>query len=233
MGHPLIECLDLHEVDELGGLEIALTREGIHTFEALILGRYQMNTQVYYHRLRRIYDLYLVNYHKALSTEISDTPDWVLANTDITMMARIFADAKGDDTEKKKWASRIANRDHHKKIFETGLNLNATGLRQFKQVFNAVTDQFPDVEFLEDLSKATIHKILIPDDQEDEGLVRLCLKISPTLYREIGDESQIFQKIPRRFQQARIFADIKGKPEGLRDEIEEFSTNKWRSLGGN
>lgn len=229
----MIECLDIHEVDGLGGLEIALTREGIHTFEALILGRYQMNTQVYYHRLRRIYDLYLVNYHKALSAEIPDDPEWILANNDITMTAKIFVDSVGDDSEKKKWASRIANREHHKKIFETGLNLNASGLRHFKAVVSAVKEKFSDIDFLEDISKAAIHKIVTPDDQEDEGLVRLCLKISPTVYREIGDESQIFQKIPRRFQQARIFADLKGKTEGLRAEIEAFSIDKWRGLGGN
>lgn len=229
----MLECLDIHEVDGLGGLEIALTREGIHTFEALILGRYQMNTQVYYHRLRRIYDLYLVNYHEALRTEIPDNPNWILANNDITMTAKIFADSKDGDPEKKKWAFRIANREHHKMIFETGLNLNASGLRHFKAIVLAVKEKFSDIDFLEDISKAAIHKIVTPDDQEDEGLVRLCLKISPTVYREIGDESQIFQKTPRRFQQARIFADVKGKPEGLRVEIEGFAIEKWRDLGGN
>jgi HD superfamily phosphohydrolase len=49
----MIQCLDLHE-GEGGALEIALRRDGIHTFEALILARYQMNTQVYLHRIRRI-----------------------------------------------------------------------------------------------------------------------------------------------------------------------------------
>ena len=36
---------------EAGRLELALHQDGIHTFEALILARYQMNTQVYYHRV--------------------------------------------------------------------------------------------------------------------------------------------------------------------------------------
>ena len=34
----MIECLVLHE-ESNGALEIALTRDGIHTFEALILAR--------------------------------------------------------------------------------------------------------------------------------------------------------------------------------------------------
>jgi uncharacterized protein len=229
----MIECLDIHQVNELGELEIALTRDGIHTFEALILGRYQMNTQVYYHRLRRIYDLYLINYHTALGDEIPDDPSWVLSNNDITMMSRIFEDAKNGEGEKKKWASRVANREHHKKIFETGVNLNAINLRHFGNLVRKVKDKFSDVEILEDVCKAAIHKILTPDDQDDEGLVRLCLKISPTIFREIGDESQIFQKIPRRFQQGRIFADLEGRNATLKNEIETYANTEWRNLGGN
>ena len=40
--------------------------------EALILARYQMNTQVYYHRVRRIYDYYLCRYFFA-ANEIEET----------------------------------------------------------------------------------------------------------------------------------------------------------------
>ncbi|MCI0376566.1 MAG: HD domain-containing protein, partial [Gemmataceae bacterium] len=63
--HPrMVQCLELHESDG-GALEIGLSRDGLHTFEALILARYQMNTQVYYHRIRRIFDYYLCQYFTA------------------------------------------------------------------------------------------------------------------------------------------------------------------------
>jgi HD superfamily phosphohydrolase len=58
----LIESLTVFKNPDTGRLELALERGGEHTFEALILARYQMNTQVYYHRLRRIYDYYLTEY---------------------------------------------------------------------------------------------------------------------------------------------------------------------------
>jgi HD superfamily phosphohydrolase len=45
-------------------LQLAIERGGEHTFEALILARYQMNTQVYFHKIRRIYDHYLTEYMK-------------------------------------------------------------------------------------------------------------------------------------------------------------------------
>ena len=229
----MIECLDIHPDEDSGALEIAITRDGIHTFEALILGRYQMNTQVYYHRLRRIYDKYLVYYHESLGDELPDNPEQVLANNDFTMMAKILHDARNGEGERQKWASRIANREHHKKIFETGVNLNATNLARFKRLVNRIKERFDDIDILEDVCNVSIHKILTPDDDDDKGLVRLCLKISPTVSREIGEESQIFQKIPRRFQQARIFADMKEKSASIKDEVENFANNEWRVLGGN
>ncbi len=49
----LIESLAVLKNPDTGRLQIGLERGGEHTFEALILARYQMNTQVYYHRIRR------------------------------------------------------------------------------------------------------------------------------------------------------------------------------------
>src|SRR3954469_16890004 len=58
----LIESLTLVNDDESGRLQLALDRGGEHTFEAMILARYQMSTQVYFHKIRRIYDHYLEEY---------------------------------------------------------------------------------------------------------------------------------------------------------------------------
>ncbi len=229
----MIECLDVHDKDDIGELEIALSRDGIHTFEALILARYQMNTQVYYHRLRRIYDRYLENYHASLKDQMPDDPKWILANNDVTMMNRIFNDAENGEEETKKWAIRIANREHHKVIFETGVNLNAINLGYFKQLVNKVRGKYNDIDIIEDVVNKGIHKILRPDDDDEKGLVRVCLKVSESEFKQIGSESQIFQKIPRNFQQARIFADLAGKNDTFRNEIKSFVNAEWRILGGN
>lgn len=45
----LIECLTSWKDEDSGELVIGIKRDGIHSFEAMILARYQMNTQVYYH----------------------------------------------------------------------------------------------------------------------------------------------------------------------------------------
>lgn len=228
----MIETLELQE-DEAGGLEIALNRDGIHTFEALILARYQMNTQIYYHRVRRIYDLYLVKYHESLGSELPDTSAQVLSENDITMMNKIFEDSENGETERKKWANRIVQRNHHKMVYETGVNLDAIGLRKFKSLVSQVKARYGDIDFLEDISSASIHKILRTGDQEGVDSVPLTLILSKGHSRQLGEESQIIQTIPRRFQQARIYADLPRQQNELRKEVSEFTAQLWLSLGGN
>ena len=60
----LLETLRAKESGE-GGLEVCLEKGGIHTLEAMMLARYWMFTQVYFHKTRRIFDIYLLRYLKA------------------------------------------------------------------------------------------------------------------------------------------------------------------------
>src|SRR3984893_11585037 len=114
----MIQCLDLHEAAG-GALEIALHRDGIHTFEAMILARYQMNTQVYFHRIRRIYDYYLRQYFTEKGQAEFDSPEKILAQTDIRAMAGILQEADTGINPQAKWAVRIRDRHHHRVIHET------------------------------------------------------------------------------------------------------------------
>lgn len=227
----MIECLEAQE-NEWGELELALKRDGIHTFEALILARYQMNTQVYYHRLRRLYDMYLEKYHEALKDEFQGTPEEILSHNDITMMSKIFSDAQSGVGDKRKWAKRITDRNHHRMIFETGVNLDATGKRIFKNVFESIKNHFSDIEVLSDLAEGYIHKLLIPGDKDDKEWIQLSL-VEPNGYtKQFGEESQILRFIPRDFACGRIFADSDREKEALIKEIKEFAVAKWREKGG-
>lgn len=68
--HRLIEELVVIE-DFAGGLELAIERGGIHSLEALILARYYMFTQVFCHRTRRIYDIYLKEFMEKCEFNLS------------------------------------------------------------------------------------------------------------------------------------------------------------------
>lgn len=213
----MIECLELVEG---GRLEIALNFDGVHTFEALILARYQMNTQVYYHRLRRIYDYYLKEYHKALGSSAPSTAESILANNDITMMQRIFSDAVGGTGEVKKWANRIFERRHHRVVFETGENADARVIRDARKRTEELKGKFGGTELLFDEAKGSIHKLFVQGDQDDTGLLDLIL-VRGKQKESIVEVSQILGKIPRDFRCGRIFADLQRDQGDLRMKIRE------------
>ena len=227
----MVQCLDLNEADG-GVLEIALHRDGIHTFEALILARYQMNTQVYYHRIRRIYDYYLCQYFAEKGKAAFDTPNKILEQTDIQAMAMILQDADKGVGGQAKWAARIRDRNHHRYVHETGEDAKALDLKHSERLFEMLKGKYPDVDFIFDVAKPTIHKLLLPDDTELGEFVALPL-IEPgggTSY--LGHRSHILRNIAKRFQVARIFADIGRDKQDLIRTVRSFAVDEYRKLGG-
>ncbi len=227
----MIQCLDLHEADG-GTLEIVLHRDGIHTFEALILARYQMNTQVYFHRIRRIYDFYLRQYFTGRGREDFDSPEKILIQTDVRAMANILQDAETGTETTKKWAVRIRDRHHHLVVHETGEDASAMDLVHSGQLLEKLRAEFPRIEFLPDEAAAWIHKLLLPEDTERANWVALAVIEKNGESRYLGSRSHILRRVPRRFQVARIFADVERDDEALIRKIRSFALGEYRRLGG-
>jgi HD superfamily phosphohydrolase len=68
-----------------GGLDLAIDYGGIHALEALVLARYYMFTQVYYHKTRRIYDYYLRAFMESWKGKIHNFID-VIKYDDISLI---------------------------------------------------------------------------------------------------------------------------------------------------
>lgn len=201
----LIESVELRK-DELGGLTLALDKRDVHLFEALVIARYQMNMQVYYHRIRRIYDYYLKKYFESLGGAEFDTAEKVLAQNDITMMARIFEDASRNDGEKGMWARRILFRRHHKLRKRTQPGAGVVQVKEFRQEFLQLKRRYPETDFVFDFGEGKIHKVLTPGDKQDDGLLDFKLK-DGRKWISLGQESDILGKIPSRFLFAMIFEE--------------------------
>jgi HD superfamily phosphohydrolase len=228
----LLESLELEE-DDKGGLAIALHRDGLHSFEALIVARYQMSTQVYYHRLRRIYDHYLERYFQTFSSDDFTDDQRVLGMTDISMLAQIQRDATQADGERKVFASRIFARKHHRWVHATGANANRRDAEMSQKLYESLRTTFEDVEFVLDRPRKalTIYKLWTPDDTDEEGRLPMLYLIRSNRSRVvITEESQILGKIPKTFQVIRIFAALE-RGERL-DEIRQFAREQWHMLGG-
>jgi uncharacterized protein len=208
----LIECLTLWRSDE-GGLQMAIHRDGIHSFESLILARHQMNTQVYYHRLRRIYDLYLENYFRELSDSdpsAFDSPEKVLELNDFRAMVKIMDLKDRTDSPGYKWAHRIVNRNHHRDIFSLDEKDGTIALKKATTTLREIRSRHPNTEFLEDFpGTVTIHKIATTSDH-DEGKIDFPM-IDGGRRDSLGERSQILDKLPSKFRIGYIFADVPNK----------------------
>ena len=213
----LIECLTGWQNEDTGELGIGINRDGIHSFESLILARYQMNTQVYYHRLRRIYDHYLKEFFQSLDKGGFDSPDKILEWNDIKAMNRLFSAADDQARLGHGWASRIINRKHHRDVFSLDEGDGPQAVGTVQRVLKEIRKEYSDVDFIGDLpdEPITIHKIA-RDDDRDAGLIDFPL-LDRGKRTSLGERSQILRTLPRTFRVGFIFADVEDKT--IRDEI--------------
>jgi HD superfamily phosphohydrolase len=104
------------------GTELALgiDQGGLHAAEALLLARYFMYTQVYFHPVRRIYDHHLVTFVKATLPDgrFSIDLEQHLQLTDNELMTELLAAAR-DPAHKGHVAARlIVEREHFQLVYE-------------------------------------------------------------------------------------------------------------------
>lgn len=210
--HRLIQCLTVRENAYRGGLEIALEEGGLHSFEALILARYQMNTQVYYHRLRRIYDYYIEQYLKAWGKY--ETIKDVLKFNDLLFMAKIEEDANSSgESERKKWAEHICKRDHHKIVHEVGDNADANDVRLINRLYEELASQFAGVDFYSDVAEGSIHKFFIGGDDKEGEEMYIVYPKRRGKEEQMWKRSAIISSIPKKYRTARLFAYIHDRVE--------------------
>lgn len=216
----LIECLTVWQNEETGELEMGIHRDGIHNFESLILARYQMNTQVYYHRLRRIYDLYLEEYFKCLDKSEFDTADKVIAWNDVRAMHQLMAAADDAKQPGHKWANRIIHRRHHRDVFALEESDGVAGIQKARKVLQAIQQEYNDVDFLSDFPEKplAIHKLARDDDQSTSGKIDFPL-IEGGRKSSLGERSHILKTLSREFRVGFIFADVTDRTK--RDRIRD------------
>ena len=206
----LLETIRVKDAEE-GGLELSIERGGVHTLEAMVLARYWMFTQVYYHKTRRIYDIYLDEYLKAWYSNQYENLLGVLEQDDFTLMAAMTEDAKSPAANpvRQKWARRILNRQHHRVVYETTDHALPDEERVAIKLKGALIEHYRDVDFIIDLdARGTVHKFYVQGEDEEMGEeFPIYDSVSGTTSR-LSVESRIFRKVPKRFRVIRIYGDV-------------------------
>jgi HD superfamily phosphohydrolase len=117
----LMDTLRILPITDTESNEPALGVEegGIHSAEALLLARYFMYMQVYFHPIRRMYDLHLINFlSKWLpGGKFPTTPSQILEYTDIEVTNGIFEAARDSSRPGHDAAKRILDRKHFKVVY--------------------------------------------------------------------------------------------------------------------
>ena len=119
---------------------------GLHSVEALLLARYFMYTQLYFHHIRRIYDYHLKEFLKAwlpggrFSTKLSKH----LAMTDNEVSSAILAAAQSKTAPGHDHARRIVERDHYRLLYTRNPEDAAVNVTAAERIAAAAAVRFGD-----------------------------------------------------------------------------------------
>ncbi len=144
--HRLIDTLRILPRGESDSLEPALGVEegGIHSAEALLMARYFMYTQLYFHPVRRIYDIHLKDFLKSwLPKEVFPTTvEDNLKVTDNEVTAAIQETAQNPSASGYDPAQCIMNRKHFRCIYQRNPEDILRNPEAASAIYNGVCDQF-------------------------------------------------------------------------------------------
>lgn len=181
----LINCIDIGIMPDTDALVIAIQDGGWHIAESLVLARYQMFSQVYFHKTRRAYDHHVTYAVKEIFKNCfsqfggcypkPDNLDEYVKFDDWLMYGKLKDGYGGQHGE------LILNRNHYRKIYETSL----IPLPEEEQEFERLKEEQrnKNINFFEDEAQTKWYKldkdILICD--ENSGYVKELSSISPII----------------------------------------------------
>jgi HD superfamily phosphohydrolase len=127
-----------------GELSLGVELGGMHASEALLLARYFMYTQVYYHAIRRAYDYHLMTFLRSWleNKMFSTNPEEHLAMNDNDVMANIFHASRTPSHAAHVSARMIVNREHFRLLYQRNPEDVAVNQQAGKLIADSATGQF-------------------------------------------------------------------------------------------
>lgn len=195
--------------------------------ESLILARYYMFTQVYFHGVRRAYDLVLTELiAEVLEREtgeryypptdrLNDYLNW--DDHRVLEGARVLKDASSHNP-----AWRILTRNHPKTVYETMPHAEPTTIRGAERLFTQASEAFPDVRFWKD--RASDH----PEQFKEEGIFIRKGGASEPQWKSLTKESKALLGLDQ-VTLVRLYADVRGN-RASENEIIKFCKQRMGDL---
>ena len=140
-----------------GSKEPALGIEngGLHAVEAMLLARYFMYTQLYFHPVRRIYDIHLRDFLKTwLQDGVFTTKvESHLQMTDNDVSVGLFEVAHDKSHPGHEYAERIVTRNHFRLLYDRKQEDISKNLEAQKAIYNDLKKQFGENNVIYDTEK--------------------------------------------------------------------------------
>ena len=215
----ILNTLTLYDDPEDHGLKLAIEHDGFHALEAFVLARYFMFTQVYFHDVRRAFDLVLTEFIMELLQEqrgsqtypSPDQLDEYLQWDDTKVLAEAVI-RRQESSKNLAW--RIADRHHPKAVYDSGPSPDpGEAKRAYFELPQAAKTQFLGTLFWAD--RAVDH----PDRFRWEPFM-VKQQGDPPRWRAFQRESQALGGLEEIYQ-VRLYADVRGD-EALEAEIAQF-----------
>jgi HD superfamily phosphohydrolase len=168
----LIGCLTLVRGNSARAYRLGVTEGGLHAAESLVLARYFMFTQVYFHKTRVAYDLHLLGALREIlpdgqfpkPTQLDEFLRW----DDWRVLGTLAEGAGGED------GRRLCERSHFREVYHTSETPSRADLQQFERVRQKLGDRLRAVVPAEkSWYKVDETDIPILSDNAGEQVVRL------------------------------------------------------------
>ena len=139
----IINTVRLYDEDPDGALRLGVDVGGIHAIEGFILARYFMFTQVYFHKVRRAYDLLLTDFMAGVLEEELGRPEYpknlpeYFQWTDWRMLAAL------EKRKDKDYLARcLATRQHPKPVYESVAHADPVVVNRALKLQDKVREEF-------------------------------------------------------------------------------------------
>lgn len=178
----LIDTLRILPKPGTGEPTLGINEGGLHSAEALLLARYFMYTQLYYHHVRRIYDFHLQEFLKVWlqGGRFPVAPADHLRMTDNEVTAAILLAAESEQSIGHRHACCIVGREHFRLLYQRNPEDVTVNARSAEAVAGAAADLYGQ-ESVHYFSYTEKNRALDFPVRQHDGRVVSCLSVSDVL----------------------------------------------------
>ena len=216
----ILDTITLYDEEPSETLRLGIEEGGLHAIEGFILARYFMFTQVYFHPVRRAYDLILAEFIGELLNESGGTgryPEQLEHYLEWNDWRVLDSVNRLKDESNRNAAWRLALRRHPKPVYETGGHASAGSvISAMARLPSELERRFPEVQMWTDSASDRPERFRTG---ANDWLVK-----QGNSWEDLATISRALAGL-EEFYQFRMYADVRGNP-ALERELKDFCNTR-------